>query len=159
MLGVTLCRKVFDPLGLSKMCPYGSENFEWMRTAEIKHGRVCMLASVGWIATEMGARFGGNLATDVPFASMPGGASAWGAVPTWGKAQIIAVCGLIEIANECKKPHYLNAGMPKFDNPKTARSRLSELKNGRLAMIGVGSFMAHHLIGPQAVPVLPAGWS
>ena len=31
--------KVFDPLGLSDMQPYGSKNQEWMRTAEVRaHG-------------------------------------------------------------------------------------------------------------------------
>ena len=31
--------KVFDPLGLSDMQPYGSKNQEWMRTAEVHaHG-------------------------------------------------------------------------------------------------------------------------
>ena len=28
--------KVFDPLGLSDMQPYGSANQEWMRTAEVR---------------------------------------------------------------------------------------------------------------------------
>ena len=42
----------FDPLGLS-----GSPiPLEWMREAEIKHGRVCMLATVGWLAVDTGLR-------------------------------------------------------------------------------------------------------
>ena len=28
--------KVWDPLGLSDMCPYGSTQQEWMRTAEVR---------------------------------------------------------------------------------------------------------------------------
>lgn len=55
--------KVWDPLGLSDMCPYGSENFEWMRTAEIKHGRTCMAASVGYLISEAGITFPGYLST------------------------------------------------------------------------------------------------
>ena len=31
-----------------------------MRHAELKHGRVCMLATIGWIATDLGVRFPGD---------------------------------------------------------------------------------------------------
>jgi len=41
----------FDPLGLSNYFPLA-----WMREAEIKHGRVCMLAIVGYIAVDFGLR-------------------------------------------------------------------------------------------------------
>ncbi|KAJ1399901.1 chlorophyll a/b-binding protein domain-containing protein, partial [Ochromonadaceae sp. CCMP2298] len=30
---------------------------EWMREAELKHGRVCMLATLGWVAVDSGLRF------------------------------------------------------------------------------------------------------
>ena len=38
---------IFDPLGLAK----GKDDatLGWYRAAELKHGRVCMLASVGYI--------------------------------------------------------------------------------------------------------------
>lgn len=55
--------KVWDPLSLADMCPYGSEQFEWMRTAETKHGRVCMAASVGYLISEAGITFPGYLST------------------------------------------------------------------------------------------------
>merc|ERR1711904_1966 len=42
----------FDPMGWSEDWP-GS----FMRGAELKHGRVCMLATLGWIATDLGVRF------------------------------------------------------------------------------------------------------
>lgn len=34
--GIEVGGKVFDPLGLADLCPYGSEQFEWMRTAEVR---------------------------------------------------------------------------------------------------------------------------
>ena len=44
--------KIFDPLGLSTR---GSDTtLCWFRAAELKHGRVAMLATVGWIAQEAG---------------------------------------------------------------------------------------------------------
>merc|ERR1740129_2303421 len=107
-------------MGISDMCPYGSTQYEWMRTAEIKHGRVCMAASVGFLVQESGLHFSGYLSktpTEVSFESLSGmGAlAAWAAVPALAEAQ---------------KPHYMKAGMPQFEG-KGAKGRISELKNGR----------------------------
>jgi hypothetical protein len=44
----------FDPLGLSNYFPLA-----YMREAELKHGRVCMLAIVGYIAVDAGLRVRG----------------------------------------------------------------------------------------------------
>merc|ERR1712050_352314 len=41
----------------------------WNREAELKHGRVCMLATVGWIAVDLGARFPGPKFQDVASAA------------------------------------------------------------------------------------------
>jgi hypothetical protein len=40
----------------------------WMVEAEIKHGRLAMLATVGWLAVDMGARFPGSQYSAVPSA-------------------------------------------------------------------------------------------
>merc|ERR1719409_1047643 len=150
--------KVWDPLGLSATCPYGSKEFEWLRTAEIKHGRVAMAASVGWIISEMGIHFPGYISksSDLTFEQLGTGLAAWDAVPAAGKAQIFAAAGVIEAINEFKKPHYLKGGMIKYDGPK-AKGRLSELKNGRLAMIAVASFYSESIID-GSVPGLPSTW-
>ena len=42
----------FDPLFLSDTTP-----MNWLREAELKHGRICMLASLGWVAVDLGFRF------------------------------------------------------------------------------------------------------
>ena len=47
--------KGFDPLGVTDALPV-----YWVREAELKHGRICMLATVGWIATDLGIRFPGD---------------------------------------------------------------------------------------------------
>merc|ERR1740129_2690169 len=44
----------FDPMGLST-----PQNIKWMREAELKHGRICMLAWVGWVAVDLGVKFPG----------------------------------------------------------------------------------------------------
>lgn len=148
--------QVFDPLNLADLCPYGSENFEWMRTAEIKHGRICMAASVGWLLTEAGVHFPGYLSKSegVTFESLgTSGMGAWALVPEAGKYQIFATIAALELINESRKPHYMKAGMPTFEK----KGRLAELKNGRLAMIAVASFYAGTVL-PGSVPLLPASW-
>merc|ERR1719387_1748027 len=47
--------KGFDPLGISNEFPV-----YFLREAELKHGRICMLATVGWIATDSGIRVPGE---------------------------------------------------------------------------------------------------
>merc|ERR1740121_2940188 len=47
--------KGFDPLGCTDALPV-----YFMRECELKHGRVCMLATIGWIATDCGLRFSDN---------------------------------------------------------------------------------------------------
>jgi len=44
----------FDPMGLSTPA-----NIKWMREAELKHGRICMLAWTGWVAVDLGVKFPG----------------------------------------------------------------------------------------------------
>jgi len=100
--------------------------------------------------------FPGKLSYNLNFADVGVGLKAWDNVPEAGKYQIFAAAALIEIAAETQKPHYMKAGAPTFDGPKV-NGRLAELKNGRLAMIGVASFYAGSVI-PGSVPGLPATW-
>ena len=95
---------------------------------------------------------------DIAFADLSGmGAiDAWKAVPDAGKWQGLAIAGLIEGVAETRKPHYMKAGLPKFEG-KRANSRLSELKNGRAAMVGVASFYAA-TVWPGSVPLIPSAW-
>ena len=45
----------FDPLSLST-----PQNINWMREAELKHGRMCMLAWAGYVAVDVGMKFPGE---------------------------------------------------------------------------------------------------
>jgi len=110
--------------------------------------------------------------------------NAWGNVPVEGKLQILLLIFALEMATEAKKPHYMRGGVPgkidqlpfdgisglwapkiKFWDPlnfvgaltdeQKARKRKAELKNGRLAMIGMISFLVSHNL-PGAVPAVPS---
>ncbi|KAG5193052.1 light harvesting complex protein [Tribonema minus] len=84
----------FDPLSLSK-----TFDISWLRAAELKHGRVCMLAAVGLVTPELVQHPVGfdGFAFPAEFTQM-NAIAALGAVPKFGLAQIVLACGLIEIA-------------------------------------------------------------
>ena len=167
--------QVWDPLGLAEL---GSdETIAWFRHSEVKHGRVAMAAFVGWWAVGAGLRLPGELSYGLDFASIPSkGLEAWDAVPGWGKAQMLLFAGLIEFHDELfystRNPdgHYMRGGTPgknmvpglydpaglhkRKSAEKLARGRSAEIKNGRLAMIGIaGMYFAATI--PGSVPFQP----
>eukprot|EP00536_Pseudo-nitzschia_multiseries_P013301 jgi/Psemu1/261276/estExt_Genewise1Plus.C_5580023 len=164
MAGFTAPFKGFDPLGLADL---GSEEtLAWFRAAELKHSRVAMLATTGYLVQAAGFHFPGMLSKDVSFESLSTMKpfDAWDAVPEAGKEQIIGAIFLAEIIQESQKPHYLKGGdLPTVIFPpinfsdvdeetlKTKRNR--ELNNGRLAMIAIMSFVAAANV-PGSVPAL-----
>lgn len=54
--------KKFDPLKFSEKSP---EWVPWFREAELKHGRICMLATLGWVAVDLGIKL-----PDHPYSSL-----------------------------------------------------------------------------------------
>jgi len=165
--------KVFDPLGLSKIA--SDETLAWFRACELKHSRLAMAAATGWAwVASGGALVPGYISIEqgVTFESLGrNGYAAWDAVPESGKFQILGIIGILELLGEASvKPHYMMPGgtpgkIPLLWDPlgftnklspeMLARKRTAELKNGRLAMIGVMSFVSAHYI-PDSVPLLPA---
>jgi hypothetical protein len=161
----------WDPLKLGELTNDATMN--WFRAAELKHGRVCMAAFVGWLVQTSGGHFQGNLTMDgqVSFASLSklDAVNAWYGIPEKGRLQIIFLIGLVEWCTEACGPngHYTKAGNPgdltfldyyptiKVPAEKRARYELAELKHGRLAMIGMASVFSAMSI-PGSVPFLSA---
>ena len=81
----------FDPLGC--VADGDKENFDRLRWVELKHGRISMLATVGYLVTYAGVRFPG--AEDIP-----AGFAALDAVPGMVWAQFGATVALTEAANQ-----------------------------------------------------------
>ena len=164
MAGSTKPVKSFDPLNLASV---GSdETLAWFRAAELKHGRVAMLAFTGYVVQSAGYHFPGMLSSDVSFESLSGMKpfESWDAVPDAGKAQILGMIFVGELYSESQGTHYMKGGdlpevvFPKFDFSnvdadvlKMKRNR--ELNNGRLAMIGIMGFVAANNV-PGSVPAL-----
>jgi len=154
----------FDPLDLAN---FGSdETLLWFRAAELKHGRVAMVATTGYLVNAAGIHFPGMLSSDISFESLSTMTppDAWAAVPTAGKAQILGTILIAELITESKDVHYMKGGplptmvFPAIDFSGVSevtmnRKRTSELNNGRLAQIAIMSFIAAHYI-PGSVPAL-----
>jgi len=157
---------MFDPAGFSKVA--SPRTMKWFRAAELKHGRVSMLATVGWVIQASGlAKIPYHLedGTLGPLSAKPFEANAqlWNLASSVGWLQIIATIGIVEIISESAvKPHYMSdAGdgtLDVFGYLKSGNNfdtlRTQELKNGRLAMIGIASFASAALV-PGSVPGVP----
>lgn len=154
----------FDPLG---MLDNASEaRFSRLREVEIKHGRIAMLAVVGYLVTAAGIRLPGDIdyAGDT-FASIPAGFAALTAMPSAGLAQIIAFIGALELGfmkdatgeNEFVgdfRNGFIDFGWDSFDSETQLAKRAIELNQGRAAQMGILALMVHEKLG---VSVLPDG--
>ena len=136
----------FDPFSLSRDA--SAEQFAFYRAAEIKHGRVCQLAVLGYIAPET-YRFPLDIAPGLPCSAVPNGIAAIEAIPALGWAQIIALIGFVDF----QFTTYGSAGA--LTNKQgikevDAETQTKELNNGRLAMLATLELLRHdsqHLIG------------
>lgn len=153
---IELGNKIFDPLGLAN---FGSEKtLKWFRASEVKHCRVAMLATCGWAHTCNG--WGKIEYPDGPLGSDP-----WAAMtntPAMGWVQIFIAAGIVEILTETVLgEHYMNTAdghvNPLMFSDVPNKMKDKELKNGRLAMIGIFSFFLGSLV-PGSVPLYPSAW-
>jgi len=161
-ISVETGEKVWDPLKLSEKMDEGNLNL--VRAAELKHGRVAMLATVGWIWTATGTHFNGMISSSkgITFemlAAQPNPIAAAAMLPGAGVWQMILAIGSLEIFWENKYPATEcagNFGVPAVttDAAKLKELETIELKHGRLAMIGIISFAVATAI-PGSVPFYP----
>lgn len=99
MPGATAPFKGFDPLNLATL---GSEStFAWFRASELKHSRIAMLATTGYLVQAAGVHFPGQLSSDVSFESLSTmkPLDAWTAVPDAGKKSPVPCCGILNTIN------------------------------------------------------------
>lgn len=151
----------FDPLGA--VADGDKENFDRLRWIELKHGRVAMLAVVGYLTTYAGVRFPG--AEDIP-----SGFAALDNLPGMVWAQMIATWTMMEAANQdqYKAPWGINQNSleespaefqgdfrngaidfnwDQLSEETKRKKRAIELNNGRAAQMGILALMVHEKIG------------
>lgn len=132
-----------------------AEKFKNYREVELKHGRVAMLAVLGWIIQEV-TRFPGAIDLDgTTFDSIPNGVGAIGAVPSFGWLQIVASIGYWELIGwEDKRKSDIAGDFGtgyfgrKLQGEEKAEKLTKELQNGRLAMLGIMELITHDIAKP-----------
>lgn len=135
--GVLAPTGYFDPAKLS----YGisDETFAAYRMAELKHGRVAMLAVLGYVATET-YRFPFDISPGIPCADVPSGVAAIQAIPFLGWAQIIALVGAVDYYGFLGDFDY---GKLDLEPQEYFKRQTQELQHGRLAMLAFCELIRH----------------
>jgi hypothetical protein len=159
----------FDPFGLAKT----KNGLYWMREAEVKHGRLAMLAAVGWPLSELWHKEIASLfgmesilaAGDRAPSLLNGGLSN-----SWATAMLmmsIIIGGILEgksmnsgeIFWASEKPEGYVPGSFGFDplnlyNARGDKKKMeaTEIKNGRLAMIAITAYVFQEFV--TKVPVV-----
>ena len=133
----------WDPLGL--VAEADQARFDRLRTVEIKHGRIAMLAILGHIVTAAGIRLPGDIAYGVPFSSMKAGLAAFETIPSGGVNQVVAFIGLLELGYGIRAKDIEEAQLKasKWDAATIEKKRAIELNNGRAAQMGILALMVH----------------
>ena len=162
----------FDPLGVLGDATNGDqEHFDRLRWVELKHGRIAMLAVVGYLVTAAGIRFPG--AGDIP-----GGFAALSATPGMVWAQFAATTAMMEAANQDQfqapwgvgagnaegkaefkgdfRNGFIDFGWDKQSDAWKRSKRTIELNNGRAAMMGITGIMVHESLGNLDAIGLPS---
>jgi len=155
---------LWDPLQL--LADGNEAKFNALRERELKHGRVSMLAVVGYLTTAAGIRFPGA-------ENIPDGMASWQALLDTKDGQnvllqMLAFFAVAEIVNRDaswidNEPEFvgdyrngsLDYGWDKFTDKEKFQKRTIELNNGRAAMMGMWGLITHEMIG---VSILPGGY-
>ena len=150
-----------DPLGLVE--DGDQAKFDRLRYVELKHGRIAMLAVVGYLVTEAGIRLPGAInLSGTTFADIPPGFDALDAIGTVGCAQIFGFIGFLEAAvmKDIRGGEFpgdfrngaIDFGWDTFDEATKFKKRAIELNNGRAAQFGILGLMVHEKLGVSLLP-------
>mmetsp|Transcript_5071 Transcript_5071/g.8206 ORF Transcript_5071/g.8206 Transcript_5071/m.8206 type:complete len:469 (+) Transcript_5071:86-1492(+) len=154
-MGVQAPVGFWDPAGLAK--DGDADAFRRRRGVELKHGRICMLACIGYIVPEY-FRWPGYLSPSqgLKFTDVPHGLAAVSKVPLEGWLQVGLFLGHMEgffmrqdpkrAPGDFENHGFLGIGKnflfnfepPTISNPEARKAKLSsEIANGRLAMVAL----------------------
>merc|ERR1712060_263314 len=151
---------VQDPVGFWDPAGFTSdgnvENFQRRRQTELKHGRVSMLATMGYITPEITGKLPGYLypSMGIKFEDVPNGLAAISKVPSAGWAQILAYGAFCELSQDQSPGSAASQGdfgfkvLTSSDPAEKTKKLAAEIANGRLAMMAIiGMFFQDGLTG------------
>merc|ERR1719287_147667 len=153
-LGVQAPVGFFDPSGFA--ADGNVEDFARRRQTEIKHGRIAMLAAMGYITPEITGKLPGYLSPSagLKFQDVPNGLGAISKVPAAGWAQIVAYGAFCELSQDQSAGTAAASGdfgwkvLTSSDPAEKTKKLAAEIANGRLAMMAIiGMFFQDGLTG------------
>merc|ERR1719206_151972 len=153
-LGVQEPVGFWDPVGFTSDGDVAA--FRRRRTVELKHGRISMLATMGYITPEITGKFPGYISNSLSlkFADIPSGLAAIAKVPALGWAQVVAYCGFCELSAGSEDWKSGTPGdygfkvLTSSDPAEKEKKLAAEIANGRLAMVAIiGMFFQDGLTG------------
>lgn len=145
---------LFFCAGLAK--DIDADKFKFYREVELKHGRVSMLAVVGYLVQEV-YRLPGTIDLKTAFADIPNGVGAIGVIPSLGWLQIVTLIGFWELIGwedrrESDEPGDFGFGTSffgsKLEGEKRREYQTKEIQNGRLAMLAIMELITHDIARP-----------
>ena len=155
-LGAQAPAGFWDPIGISD--GISPEQFQRYRNVEQKHGRIAMIATIGYVVPEKFGTFGDiKLGGDVKFSDVPNGVQALFKIPAVGLLQILLLIGILETQFPNENGDYGTGYFGQsLEEPLKSRKLAMEIANGRLAMLGIMGLLAqdvvtggHPLAGPN----------
>ena len=155
-LGAQAPAGFWDPIGISDNI--SPEQFQRYREVEQKHGRIAMIATIGYVVPEKFGTFGDiKLGGDVKFSDVPNGVQALFKIPAVGLLQILLLIGILETQFPNENGDYGTGYFGQsLEEPLKSRKLAIELANGRLAMLAIMGLLAqdvvtggHPLAGPN----------
>jgi hypothetical protein len=151
----------FDPLNLSD--GKDEDTLRWYRAAELKHGRVCMLATLGVVVQGLGASLPNPIFQETNAFKAVGAIYEASPIAIW---QILISISAVEVLCASIEPQFERPGDFGWDplniRPKDEAQlddlQLKELKNGRLAMLSfAGMSYQAYLTGQGTIEQLSSG--
>eukprot|EP00929_Paragymnodinium_shiwhaense_P106061 TRINITY_DN71159_c0_g1_i1.p1 TRINITY_DN71159_c0_g1~~TRINITY_DN71159_c0_g1_i1.p1 ORF type:complete len:271 (+),score=49.71 TRINITY_DN71159_c0_g1_i1:71-883(+) len=133
----------WDPMGFTD--EGGQAAFRRRRSVEFKHGRISMLATMGYITPELVGKWPGYLSPSmgVKYSDIPNGLGALLKVPSLGWVQILTFFGFVEYSGGFEDYRTGTPGdygwkvLTSSDSTERRRKLDADLANGRLAMVAI----------------------
>ncbi|CAM9928604.1 unnamed protein product, partial [Discosporangium mesarthrocarpum] len=158
LVGADIEAPYFDPFNFARNCP--PEQMQYYRAAELKHGRISMLAALGQIVQSY-THFDDPVfsQSDKPWAAMQQQRPI-------AFVQIFLAIFAAEVYGAMNQEKSPMGGDLNFDplnlrpsNPEAwEKTQLRELKNGRLAMLAIaGMITQEHVTGMGVIEAIRAG--